>query len=145
VSLGNWQKNGWLVEHRATRAEIRDLMGIVARDLEDCRTEGLSPDWRLNIAYNAALQAAAAALCASGYRAAREAHHYRVIESLALTIGASAATVRQFDAFRKKRNIGGYDRAGTTSDQEAGEMIALAEAISRDVSAWLRKNHPELA
>jgi hypothetical protein len=145
VSLANWQKNGWLVEHRASRDEIRDLMGIVARDLEDCRTKGLSPDWTLSIAYNAALQAATAALCASGYRAAREAHHYRAIESLALTIGASSATVRQFDAFRKKRNIGGYDRAGTTSDQEAGEMIALAEAISSDVSAWLRKNHPGLA
>ena len=145
MSLANWQKNGWLVEHRATRDEIRDLMGIVARDLEDCRTEGLSPDWRLSIAYNAALQAATAALCASGYRAAREAHHYRAIESLALTIGAPSATVRQFDAFRKKRNIGGYDRAGTTSDQEAGEMIALAEGICRDVSTWLRKNHPGLA
>ena len=145
MSLANWQKNGWLVEHRTSRNEIRDLLGIVARDLEDCRTEGLSPDWRLNIAYNAALQAATAALCASGYRAAREAHHFRVIESLALTIGATANTVRQFDAFRKKRNIGGYDRAGTTSDQEAGEMIALAEAISRDVTAWLRKNHPALA
>jgi hypothetical protein len=116
----------------------------VDRDLEDCRTEGLSADGRLNIAYNAGLQAATAALCASGYRAAREAHHYRVIESLALTTGASAATVRQFDAFRKKRNIGGYDRAGTTSDQEADEMIALAEAISRDVTAWLRKNYPKL-
>ncbi len=145
MSLANWQKNGWLVEHRASRNEIRDLLGIVARDLEDGRTEGLSSDWRLNIAYNAALQAATAALCASGYRAARDAHHYRVIESLALTIGASANTVRQFDAFRKKRNVGGYDRAGTTSDQEAAEMIALAEAISRDVSAWLRKKHPRLA
>ncbi len=145
MSLANWQKNGWLVEHRTSRTEIRDLMGIVARDLEDCRTEGLSPDWRLNIAYNAALQAATAALCASGYRAAREAHHYRVIESLALTIGASTNTVRQLDAFRKKRNIGGYDRAGTTSDQEAAEMIGLAEAISKDVTAWLRKHHPEIA
>lgn len=144
MSLANWQKNGWLVEHRPNRDEIRDLMGIVARDREDCRTEGLSPDWRLSIAYNAALQAATAALCASGYRAAREAHHYRAIESLALTIGAPSAIVRQFEAFRKKRNIGGYDRAGTTSDQEAGEMIALAEVISRDVSAWLRKNHAGL-
>lgn len=116
MSLADWQKNGWLVEHRTSRAEIRDLMGIVARDLEDCRTEGLSPDWRLSIAYNAAVQAATAALCASGFRTAREAHHYRVIESLALTIGASSEVVPQFDAFRKKRNIGGYDRAGTTSD-----------------------------
>ncbi len=30
------------------------------------------PDWRFAIAYNAALQAATAALAASGYRASRE-------------------------------------------------------------------------
>ena len=112
MSLPDWRKNGWLLEHRSTPQEIRDLFGIVDRDLEDCRTDGLSPDWRLNIAYNAALQAATAALCAAGYRAAREAHHYRVIQSLRLTIGAPVTLVSQLDAFRKKRNIGGYDRAG---------------------------------
>ena len=30
MSLPNWQKNGRLVEHRASRIEIRDLMGIVS-------------------------------------------------------------------------------------------------------------------
>jgi hypothetical protein len=45
----------------------------------------ISEDWKLNIAYNAALQAATAALAAAGYRAAREQHHYRTIQSLALT------------------------------------------------------------
>ena len=39
------------------------------RDLRDCAQEGLRPDWQLAIAYNAALQAAQAALAASGYRA----------------------------------------------------------------------------
>ena len=77
MSLPDWQRNGWLVEHRATRQEVRDLFGIVDRDLEDCRTEGLSPDWRLNIAYNAALQVATAALCASGYRASPALHRTR--------------------------------------------------------------------
>lgn len=38
------------------------------RDLADSEAEGLSPDWRMNIAYNAALQAATAALAAAGER-----------------------------------------------------------------------------
>jgi len=54
--------------------------------------EGLTADWRLNIAYNAALQAATAALAASGYRAAREAHHLRVMKSLEFTIGLDKNT-----------------------------------------------------
>ena len=144
MSLGDWLRNGWLVEHTTSTAEIGELLAIADRDLADCRVQGLSPEWRLNIAYNAALQASTAALAACGYRASREAHHYRVIQSLALTIGADASLVRQFDLFRKKRNIGGYERAGTVSDQEANEMIALAEQIRQKVRDWLVSYHPDL-
>jgi hypothetical protein len=104
----------------------------------------LSDDWRLNIAYNAALQLATAALAASGFRAAREAHHYRIIQSLAFTIGTDAATVHQLDAFRRKRNQGEYEQAGITSSREAQEMIALATGLYAKVEAWLAANHANL-
>ena len=142
MSLKDWLNSGWLVEHRSSPQEIADLLALADRDLHDCRAPGLSPDWRLNIAYNAALQAATAALAAAGYRAAREAHHYRVIQSLAYTIAADSRRVVQLDAFRKKRNISGYDRASATSDKEAEEMFALAKKIREDVETWLRANHP---
>jgi len=145
MSLEDWLRNGWLIEHETSPAEIAELLAIVERDLADCRIQGLSPDWKLNIAYNAALQAATAVLAACGYRASKEAHHYRVIQSLALTIGADAGLVRQFDSFRKKRNVGGYERAGTVSDQEANEMIALAERIRQEAKNWLNANHPVLS
>ena len=144
MSLKDWLKNGWLVEHKTSPAEIADLLGVIDRDLDDCKTSGLSADWRLNIAYNAALQSATAALAASGYRAAREAHHYRVIQSLAYTIEADRELITQLDRFRKKRNIGEYDRAGTVSDHEAGGMVALAENLRDDVYTWLRAYYPEL-
>jgi len=144
MSLQDWLRNGWLIEHKTSPAEISELMAIADRDLADCRVQGLSPDWRLNISYNAALQASTAALAACGYRASREAHHYRVIQSLALTIGADVSLVKQFDFFRKKRNIGGYERAGTVSAQEANEMIALAERIRQEVKNWLKSHHPAL-
>jgi len=67
---------------------MADLFRLVARDLKDAQVSQLSLDGRLGIAYNAALQSATAALAAAGYRAARESHHYRVIQSLAHTIGA---------------------------------------------------------
>jgi hypothetical protein len=143
MSLQDWLRNGWLVEHKTSPAEIAELLAITDRDLADCRVRGLSPDWKLNIAYNAALQASTAALAACGYRAAREAHHFRVIQSLALTIGMDAGLVRQFDQFRKKRNIGGYERAGTISDQETNEMTALAERVRQEVMEWLKSSHPE--
>ncbi len=144
MSLQNWLNNGWLTEHRTSLQEIADLLAVAKRDISDCKTSGLSPDWQLNIAYNAALQTATAALAASGYRAAREAHHYRVIQSLAHTIKADVDLIALFDQFRKKRNISGYDRAGMISDQEAKEMFNLANRLRREVEEWLYKIHPDL-
>jgi hypothetical protein len=144
MRLRDWARNGWVVEHQASRQEIADLFTVADRDLHDCTVKDLSDDWRLAIAYNAALQCATAALAACGYRASREAHHYRVIQSLAYTIGANAALVAQFDAFRKKRNIGDYERAGLISATEAREMLNLARALRKRVTGWLREHHPEL-
>jgi hypothetical protein len=107
MSLADWERNGWLTAHRTSQSEIRDLLAVVDRDLADSAAEGLSADWRMNIAYNAALQAATAALAAAGYRASRDQHHYRVVQSLRETIGADAKLVNTFEAFHKKRNVTG--------------------------------------
>jgi len=144
MSLSEWERNGWLVKHRTSRHEIRDLLQVVERDLADSAAEGLSADWRMNIAYNAALQAATAALAAAGYRPSRDAHHYRVIQSLRETLGADAAVVATFDAFRKKRNISGYERIGLVSDADAKAMRALAVSLRGDVMAWLKRDHGEV-
>ena len=144
MSLQNWLNNGWLTQHRTSLQEITALLAVADRDLLDCKTSGLSPDWQLNIAYNAALQTATAALAASGYRAVRDAHHYRVIQSLAHTIKADASLIALFDQFRKKRNISGYDHAGMISNQEAKEMVNLASRLRQEIEEWLRENHPDL-
>ena len=106
MSLRDWLKHSWLVEHETSAEEIAGLPAIVERDLANAKVAGLSDDWKLNIAYNAALQAATAALAASGFRAAREQHHYRTIQSLALTLGWPTTKVDRFDRLRRKRNIG---------------------------------------
>ena len=144
MSLRDWQKDSWLVEHTNSREEITALLAIVERDLANAKVAGLADDWRLSIAYNAALQAATAALAAAGFRAAREQHHFRTIQSLAFTIGWPSAKVDRFDRFRKKRNIGSYETAGVASEQEAREMYELAVGLRDDVLAWLRKQHPKL-
>lgn len=95
MSLRDWLVSGWLLEHRTGPREIADILAIVDRDLKDSTVRGLSPDWRFNIAYNAALQAATAALAAAGYRAARESHHFRVLQSLTFTLGLPAEDHRR--------------------------------------------------
>ena len=144
MSLKDWLANGWLVEHKTNKREISDLFHLADRDLLDCNLSNLSPDWRLNIAYNAALQSATAALAAAGYRAVRESHHYRIIQSLVYTIHTDEKLIIQFDQFRKKRNISDYERAGCVSEQEVKEMIGLAKRIRKSVEDWICIMYPSL-
>lgn len=145
MSLSDWERSAWLTRHTTSPQEIDDLLAIVNRDLQDSVLGDLSADWRLNIAYNAALQAAKAALAASGYRTAKgtNAHHH-TIQSLALTVGLDASSVRRLEVFRKRRNTTEYDHAGVTSQGEAEEMRVLAEAVRDKVVAWITANSPEL-
>src|SRR5204863_10028055 len=112
----------WIVEHAATRQEIADLFAVVDRDLTDAAIPRLSADWRLGIAYNAALQLATLALAAEGYRPARERGHERAILSLGYTVGSAAKTIDLLDVVRRKRNLSNYERAGTTARTEADEL-----------------------
>ena len=144
MSLSDWARNEWLVEHKTSPQEIKGLLGVADRDMRDCAAKGLSDDWRLAIAYNAALQCATAALAASGYRASRESHHFRILQSLSLTIGLDNKLVGQLDAFRKKRNVSDYERAGMVSEAEADEIVCIARALRKQVEEWLRRNHPAL-
>ena len=123
MTLDDWLSRGWLTEHQTSAREIADLLALVDRDLAASRTPGLDADWRLSIAYNAALQLATAALAACGCRATREAHHYRVLQSLALTIGADAALVHQLDQFRRKRNLGSLRTSRTGLQQRSGRDV----------------------
>lgn len=146
MTLEDWLRRGLLRTHRSSRQEIAEVLAISDRDPANCRTPGLDAEWRLAIAYNAALQAATAALAAAGYRPTRgESHHWRVIQSLAHTVGADGDTVGQFDRFRKKRNLSAYERSGAISDQEAEEMRSLAERLREAVGQWIQTAHPELA
>ena len=144
MSLSDWANDGRLVEHRASPTEILDLLGKADRDLRDCASKGLSEDWQLAIAYNAILLCATAALAACGYRAAREAHHYRLIQSLAHTIGSDNEMLIRLDAVRKKRNVANYERGGLVSATEVREIIAAARGLRKNIGDWLRENHPEL-
>ncbi len=144
MSLSEWHRNGWLAAHRTGPREIADLLASADRDLADSAAPAVSADWRFNIAFNAALQCANAALAAAGWRASRTMHHYLLIQSLQWTVGADIRVVHLFEAFRKKRNIGTYERAGAVSESEVKGMASLAARIRARVGEWLREAHPEL-
>jgi hypothetical protein len=147
MSLKTWLDQGALREHSPSRREIAGLLALADRNLADARVAGLSGQGRFQIAYNAALAAASAALHACGYRTNSNlpGHHANTVRSLEHTVRAQAALVRKLDAFRRKRNQMSYDAPLPVSDHEAAELLAVAEQLRKDVEAWLRAEHPELA
>ena len=125
MSLADWERHGWLTLHASSPQEIAELQAVLRRDLRDSQSSDVSADWRFNIAYNAALQAAKAALAAAGYRVARGGDgHTRTLESLALTVGLDPRSVRRLNVCRKRRNAAEYDHAGITSDAEVEEKFS---------------------
>src|ERR1700730_15405108 len=89
MSLQSWLQMGYLIEHQATVAEVRDLLGVVDRELADAGVAGLSDDGRFTHAYDAALLLCKLALHASGFEIPKRAqgHHGLWINSLELTLG----------------------------------------------------------
>jgi hypothetical protein len=144
VSLSDWVKAGWAVEHKTSPQEISHLFKIVDRDLADCRILDLSLDRRFMTAYHAALGCATIALLASGFRLTSGDHHVRTIASLEYSLCWDRMLIVKLDAFRKKRNIGDYHIAGIITEVEMDEMVVLANKLKEDVMSWLATNLPEL-
>ena len=145
MSLDDWAKNGWLREHRTTRAQIADLFAIVTRDLEDAKTARLSVDWQFGISYNAALKLCTILLYAQGYRPEKALAHYRTLQALPLVLGDERKSDADYlDTCRAKRNTAEYDAAGQVSQSEARELIEFTEELNEQVKSWLRTKHPEL-
>ena len=144
MSLQQWLDNGWLRTHRTSKKEIRDLLSIVERDLQDAE-KGLSYDWRFGIAYNAALKLCTILLYAEGYRAERNLQHYRTIQAMPAILGEhKKGDAKYLDTCRSKRNTAEYEYVGAVTGTEAEALISYTKEFKDEVVSWLRQQHPQL-
>jgi len=145
MTLQDWLNNGWLKKHISSRQEIRDLLDKVDRDIAEASKDEITVDWRLAIAYNACLGCATIALHVSGYRIpGGTGQHYRTIQSLRFTFNPDSELILSLEAISRKRAIVTYDAAGTITEVEVGEAIALASELAQTLIVWLKTNHPHL-
>lgn len=142
MTLTLYLRNSWIRKHTSSRDEITRLLAIADRDIEQSQTAGLGPEWRFDIAYNAALQLATAALAATGYHAERQNKHRRTLECLGFAAKVDSDTVAFLDRCRRKRHAAVYDQIGAISDHEADEMLTTAIRLRREIAAWLQSEHP---
>lgn len=144
MSLETFSHNRWIRAHDTSPDEIRRLLAIAARDIQQSQVAGLGPEWRFDISYNSALQSATAALAAAGHRAERQNKHLRTIECLAYTVGLPRADVDFLDACRRKRHRAVYEQVDAISDREADELIAFAIRLKQRVEDWILHTSPAL-
>ena len=146
MSLSEWEANGWLKAHKTSREEVQNILNIIERDIKDSEISQLSNDWKFAIAYNAALQCATIALYSKGYKPVRgQNEHYRVIQSLSLTMGDRFSATRDYlNSCRAKRNISDYDRVGTISNEEVKELTETIRELLTEVKVWLKNNYLDL-
>jgi len=144
MSFERYLEHHWIRRPETSPQELAELLAIADRDIDQSQTPGLGPEWRFEIAYNAALQLATAALAAAGFQAERQNKHQRTIECLAFAIGLDRDDVDLFDICRRKRHTNVYEQVGAISNHEASEMIAFAIRLRTQVQTWLGDYHSAL-
>jgi hypothetical protein len=102
---------GSLSEFKAQRDDVQRLLTAAERNLKDAGATNISDENRFDAAYKCVMQCAMVGLWASGYRTStgKPGHHQTAIQSLQLTVGLDAKTVRVLDGLRRQRNINDYD------------------------------------
>jgi len=145
MSLAQWKANGWLKAHQTDAQELKNLLEIADRDLQDATTRELSNDWKFGIAYNAALKLCTMMLYDAGYMPEKALAHYRTLLSIEYTLGSHRKEDAIYlDACRAKRNHVEYDYVDGASEAEATELIAFAKTLREEVVEKLKASYPEL-
>jgi hypothetical protein len=147
MSLQNWLQIGHLINHQATVVEVRNLLGVLDREIADAGVAGLSDDGRFTHAYDAALLLCKLALHASGFEVQTRApgHHALWINSLEFTLGEEhKATVMHISKSSKLRHMTLYDHAGVVQKQDADDLLEAARQLRAAVLSWLSSQHPNL-
>jgi len=144
LSLENLVGRG-LEKAQADREELTRYLGRIRRKLADSRQANISLDSRFDVAFEALLQTALAALRARGYRTTSGAGHQQLaIQALPKTIGIPAGEVRTLDEFRKRRSAGLYLAEFEPSAAEVEALVAAADRLLKSLVAWLKAHRPEL-
>lgn len=138
MSLETWERNRWIDAHSPADSEIAALIETAEHAIDQADSLiGLSPAWKMKMAYDAILCCARACLYRSGYRASRTGDHYREIQSLELTIGIASDRIDVLDGFRQRRNAATYESFEIISEEEALHILREAKELLIKVKSWL--------
>lgn len=109
------------------------------RNLED------DPEWASTIAYQAMLRGGRSLLFAHGFLPVDGAQHRTVVELTGKILGDECAgLIRQFNKFRKKRNLFFYDSEDTGNEGEAKRALEISKELLDGIRAFIEKLNPQI-
>jgi uncharacterized protein (UPF0332 family) len=141
VDFGVYQGQGLL---KKCEPDFRQIALQISRAIRDMHTLHLvideDPEWAATIAYQSMLRAGRAMLFSYGYLPADGQQHKTVVELTSKLLGRKYEEVtRQFDRFRKKRNVFFYEsrESGNKSEalKAAETALMLINAVKENVAA----------
>jgi hypothetical protein len=123
---------------------VARLLAVADRSLADAEVTAVSTDARVGFAHAATIAVDAAALAAEGYRAGKERHHERLLDSLRYTLDIDPRLLKQLHDVRRARNAMMYEQLGDTTPADAEAIITRARGIRDSVVGWLRARQGDL-
>jgi hypothetical protein len=149
VDFDDYLKRGLL---KKCEPDFRQISQQLCRAIRDMRTFKLvikeDPEWAATIAYQSMLRVGRAILFSYGYLPADGQQHKTVVEITSGILGKKYEVItRQFDRFRKKRNVFFYESRETGNTSEAMQAADIAmklvnaakeNAVSRNIQLNLK-------
>lgn len=130
MSLEKMAEKGFLEPLAGMPEEIDDLLDSAHRHLRDAKLEGISPESRIIHSYQVILACATAALRANDFRAKNvEGKHVHTLDSLKLTLGVGAKSIKYYHSLRRQRHEDFYAGTFHSSAWEADIALKAAEKL----------------
>ena len=125
--------------------EVEGMWTKAVRTLGSASIDGLHPDARFTLLYQAALQASTAVIRAAGFRVRGDAHHHPAFAAVAaLDLGDLSEAGRDLNVIRQKRHQAIYDWESALGEHDVARLGAATRALFTHAHQQLRAGHPAI-
>ena len=132
-NLAKLAELGHLKVEAYSEPEFRSLVDSARKRLADAVKEGLSPESRFDLAYNASHSLALAALRFHGYRSNKS--RALVFQALAHTVDMDAQKWRILSKAHDLRNLAEYEGQTEVDSRLLNELLEITSELLRKVTA----------
>lgn len=145
-SFQRYLEKGYLKKQNPNFGQISKQLKRAYKDLKTAKqTLEYDLEWATTIVYQAMLRGGRSLLFAHGFLPADGAQHRTVVELTGKILGDEYANlIRQFNKFRKKRNLFFYDSEDTGNNDEAKRALEVSKELLDGIKAFIEKLNPQV-